>query len=67
MLKTQNCCFKYRKKNVYKNRTLFNKTKKNMSIENTIAAIDIWSSKIRTIIWTFNFDEWNHLHILWVW
>jgi cell division protein FtsA len=38
-----------------------------MSIENTIAAIDIWSSKIRTIIWTFNFDEWNHLHILWVW
>lgn len=38
-----------------------------MSIENTIAAIDIWSSKIRTVIWTFNFDEWNHLHILWVW
>lgn len=38
-----------------------------MSVENTIAAIDIWSSRIRTIIWTFNFDEWNHLHILWVW
>lgn len=38
-----------------------------MSIENTIAAIDIWSSKIRTIIWTFNSEEWNHLHILWVW
>lgn len=38
-----------------------------MSIENTITAIDIWSSKIRTIIWTFNNDEWNYLHILWVW
>lgn len=37
-----------------------------MSIENTITAIDIGSSKIRTVIGTFDANEWNHLHILWV-
>ncbi len=38
-----------------------------MSIENSITCIDIGSNKIRTIIWTFQWDENGHLHILWVW
>ncbi len=38
-----------------------------MSIENTIACIDIGSSKIRTLIWTFEWVEEKHLHILGVW
>ncbi len=38
-----------------------------MSIENAITCIDIWSSKIRTVIWTFNGEDNSHLHILWVW
>lgn len=38
-----------------------------MSIENSITCIDIWSSKIRTIIWTFDGEDRSHLHILWVW
>lgn len=38
-----------------------------MSIENTIACIDIGSSKIRTLIWTFDWEDEKHLHILWVW
>lgn len=37
-----------------------------MSIENSITSIDIWSSKIRTIIWNFDSDN-NNLNILWVW
>lgn len=35
-----------------------------MSIENTITAIDIGSSRIRTVIGTFDVNEGNHLHIL---
>lgn len=38
-----------------------------MSIENTIACIDVWSSKIRTLIWTFDWENQWQLHILWVW
>ncbi len=38
-----------------------------MSIENTIACIDIGSSKIRTLIWTFDGEDKKNLHILWVW
>lgn len=38
-----------------------------MSIDNTIACIDIWSSKIRTIIWHFEWDDKTQLNILWVW
>jgi len=38
-----------------------------MSIENSITCIDIGSNKIRTIIWTFNWEDNWHLHILWVW
>ncbi len=37
-----------------------------MSIENAITCIDIGSSKIRTIIGTFNGEDNNNLHILWV-
>lgn len=37
-----------------------------MSIDSTIACIDIWSSKIRTIIWHFDWEDKNHLNILWV-
>lgn len=37
-----------------------------MSIDNTITAIDIGSSRIRTVIGTFDLNEWNNLHILWV-
>lgn len=37
-----------------------------MSIENAITCIDIWSSKIRTVIWTFEGEDNSHLHILWV-
>lgn len=38
-----------------------------MSIENSITCIDIGSSKIRTVIGTFSWEENSHLHILWVW
>ncbi len=38
-----------------------------MSIENAITCIDIGSSKIRTVIWTFGGEDNSHLHILWVW
>lgn len=38
-----------------------------MSIENSITCIDIGSSKIRTVIGTFDGEENSHLHILWVW
>lgn len=37
-----------------------------MNIENAIACIDIWSSKIRTLIWAFELEN-NNLNILWVW
>lgn len=38
-----------------------------MSIDNAIACIDIWSSKIRTLIGHFDsVDKW-HLNVLWVW
>lgn len=37
-----------------------------MSIENSITCIDIGSSKIRTIIWTFEWNDNWHLNILWV-
>lgn len=38
-----------------------------MSIDNTIACIDIWSSKIRTLIWHFDGEDKTQLNILWVW
>lgn len=34
---------------------------------NTIATIDIWSSKIRTIIWYFDLENKDNFHILWIW
>ncbi len=37
-----------------------------MSSTNTITTIDIWSSKIRTIIWYFDSENKNSFHILWV-
>ena len=37
-----------------------------MSIDNTIACIDIGSSKIRTLIWHFDWDDKTQLNILWV-
>ena len=33
---------------------------------NTITTIDIWSSKIRTVIWYFNNEKWEGFNILWV-
>lgn len=38
-----------------------------MSASNTITTIDIWSSKIRTIIWYFDKENNNDFHILWIW
>lgn len=38
-----------------------------MWTSNTITAIDIWSSKIRTIIWYFDWEVKDDFHILWVW
>lgn len=37
-----------------------------MSVDNAIACIDIWSSKIRTVIWHFWWDDKNNMQILWV-
>ncbi len=34
---------------------------------NLIASIDIWSSKIRTVIWQFNEDEKDIFQITWIW
>lgn len=34
---------------------------------NTITTIDIWSSKIRTVIWYFDAEKNDDFHILWVW
>ncbi len=33
---------------------------------NTITTIDIWSSKIRTVIWYFDSENKDNFHILWV-
>jgi len=38
-----------------------------MSFDNVITSIDIWSSKIRTIIWKFDAEDNNNFHVLWVW
>jgi len=38
-----------------------------MWVSNIITTIDIWSSKIRTIIWYFESDSGEDFHILWVW
>lgn len=38
-----------------------------MSFTNTITTIDIWSSKIRTIIWYFDKENNNDFHILGIW
>ena len=38
-----------------------------MSFENTITSIDIWSSKIRTVIWSFLKDDNENFVVLWIW
>jgi len=38
-----------------------------MSLEKTITAIDIWSSKIRTIIWSFSWEKNDKFMVLWIW
>lgn len=38
-----------------------------MTSYNTITSIDIWSSKIRTVIWYFEEDKPENFNILWVW
>jgi len=38
-----------------------------MSFDNIVTTIDIWSSKIKTIIWKYNNSEESDFHILWVW
>lgn len=37
-----------------------------MNFENTITSIDIWSSRIRTIIWSFLKDDGENFVVLWV-
>ena len=37
-----------------------------MSFENTITTIDIWSSKIRTIIWSFDWEKKDKFVVLWI-
>ncbi len=37
-----------------------------MWLSNAITTIDIWSSKIRTIIWYFDKENNNDFHILWI-
>lgn len=37
-----------------------------MSHEWTITSIDIWSSKIRTVIWRFDAENTSDFHVLWV-
>ena len=34
---------------------------------NTITAIDVWTSKIRTLIWNFSEDKTRDFHVLWLW
>jgi len=38
-----------------------------MSLEKTITAIDIWSSKIRTIIWSFSWEKNDKFMVLGIW
>jgi len=38
-----------------------------MWVSNTITTIDIWSSKIRTVIWYFDKERNDDFNILWVW
>jgi len=38
-----------------------------MNFESTITSIDIWSSKIRTVVWSFIKEENNNFVVLWVW
>lgn len=38
-----------------------------MSWNNTITTIDIWSSKIRTVIWYFDSEVSENFNILWIW
>lgn len=38
-----------------------------MWVSNTLTTIDIWSSKIRTIIWYFDKEQNDDLHILGIW
>jgi cell division ATPase FtsA len=38
-----------------------------MAWYNTITSIDIWSSKIRTVIWYFENENSEDFNILWVW
>lgn len=38
-----------------------------MWTSNTITTIDIWSSKIRTVIWYFDSENKDDFNILWVW
>lgn len=37
-----------------------------MSFDNTITTIDIWSSKIRTIIWSFDWEKADKFVVLWI-
>jgi cell division protein FtsA len=37
-----------------------------MSFDKTITSIDIWSSKIRTIIWSFNWEKNDNFIVLWI-
>ena len=38
-----------------------------MNFDKIITSIDIWSNKIRTVIWSFLKDEENNFIVLWVW
>lgn len=38
-----------------------------MSFENIVTSIDIWSSKIRTLIWSFEKNTSENFVVLWVW
>lgn len=38
-----------------------------MTYDNTITAIDIWSSKIKTVIWKFSYEDNTKFHVLGVW
>jgi len=38
-----------------------------MNFDKVITSIDIWSSKIRTVIWSFLKEEDNNFVVLWIW
>lgn len=61
-LKQKSCINKLNKQNFI---ILYKKIK--MSFESTITSIDIWSSRIRTIIWSFLKDDSENFVVLWVW